>query len=118
MVKQMNPEVKGKWLSALRSGKYEQGRQRLNKFDREFCCLGVLCEVAVDEEIVTKSNSGGYGKDEMTFGLPVEVRKWSGVSLMGDLGPTEDFPTLRSLSGLNDHGLSFEDIADVIEREL
>lgn len=41
----MNPELKAKWVAALRSGKYEQGHEYLNK-DGKFCCLGVLCDVA------------------------------------------------------------------------
>jgi hypothetical protein len=38
--------LKDKWVAALRSGKYEQGRGALNH--NGFCCLGVLCEVAVE----------------------------------------------------------------------
>jgi hypothetical protein len=34
-----------KWLEALRSGKYKQGRGQLVLGDA-YCCLGVLCEVA------------------------------------------------------------------------
>lgn len=41
----MNPELKEKWLEALRSGKYEQGQGRL-ACEGHFCCLGVLVEVA------------------------------------------------------------------------
>jgi hypothetical protein len=41
----MTPELKAKWLAALRSGKYQQGEGALNK-DGKFCCLGVLCDVA------------------------------------------------------------------------
>jgi len=42
-MKKLNP-VAQKWVKALRSGKYKQGRNRLRKKDR-FCCLGVLCEL-------------------------------------------------------------------------
>jgi len=41
----MNQEVKAKWVEALRSGKYKQGRKTLKHAGR-YCCLGVLCEVA------------------------------------------------------------------------
>jgi hypothetical protein len=41
----MNKELKAKWIAALRSGKYKQGRSRLKHSGRH-CCLGVLCEVA------------------------------------------------------------------------
>lgn len=44
----MDKKTKAKWLKALRSGKYEQGRGRLQRVEdgsRQYCCLGVLCEV-------------------------------------------------------------------------
>lgn len=41
----MKPELKRKWVAALRSGKYKQGTGELFYRD-EYCCLGVLCEVA------------------------------------------------------------------------
>ncbi len=42
----MNPELKAKWLEALRSGKFTQGRTVLKDSFGHYCCLGVLCEVA------------------------------------------------------------------------
>lgn len=44
----MNPEIKTRWITALRSGKYKQGAGYLNENDC-FCCLGVLCDVVKDE---------------------------------------------------------------------
>ena len=42
----MNKELKEKWLTALRSGKYNQGRGRLYSIaDNSYCCLGVLCKI-------------------------------------------------------------------------
>lgn len=41
----MNAEIKGKWVEALRSGKYQQGQGKLCTRDCKYCCLGVLCEV-------------------------------------------------------------------------
>lgn len=40
----MTPELKAKWIAALRSGEYQQGREALCLKDT-FCCLGVLAEV-------------------------------------------------------------------------
>ena len=42
----MTPELKQKWLDALRNGKYKQGESYLRNRDNKYCCLGVLCEVA------------------------------------------------------------------------
>lgn len=45
----MRKDVMIKWVAALRSGKYIQGRKRLKQVSDtsviEHCCLGVLCEV-------------------------------------------------------------------------
>ena len=41
----MDKKLKAKWVKALRSGKYEQGRYML-RHNNEYCCLGVLCRVA------------------------------------------------------------------------
>lgn len=37
----MNKEIKIKWVTALRSGKYKQGKKALNINNNFFCCLGV-----------------------------------------------------------------------------
>ncbi len=45
----MKKELRDKWVAALRSGNYKQGRQKLHVRlgnDHEYCCLGVLCDVA------------------------------------------------------------------------
>lgn len=47
----MKPELKAKWLEALRSGGYRQGKGFLQQIDNTTgaytnCCLGVLCKVA------------------------------------------------------------------------
>ena len=39
--KLLDKKVKAKWLRALRSNKYEKGKQYLCR-DNKFCCLGVL----------------------------------------------------------------------------
>lgn len=41
----MKPALKEKWIKALRSGRYRQGKNTL-KEGRYYCCLGVLCTVA------------------------------------------------------------------------
>ncbi len=40
----INKEMIIKWIEALRSGKYKQGRDLLRK-DDEYCCLGVACDI-------------------------------------------------------------------------
>ena len=48
MENKLDPELKAKWLAALRSDEYKQGKYCLN-IEGEFCCLGVLCDIAKDE---------------------------------------------------------------------
>lgn len=41
----MDAELKERWVAALRSGKYPQGRDNLREPEGGFCCLGVLCDL-------------------------------------------------------------------------
>ena len=41
----MDPEFKERWIDALESGEYEQGKGKLCR-DGKFCCLGVAADVA------------------------------------------------------------------------
>lgn len=114
----MNSEVKAKWLEALRSGEYVQGTGLLRSQDDKFCCLGVLCDLAVKDEVIAepeRPTHGGYryGDDSRwDAGLPNEVRKWSGVADLMGLTPSG-----RELAHLNDTGSTFAQIADIIEEE-
>jgi hypothetical protein len=94
-----------KWLNALRSGKYKQGRARLKSAD-EFCCLGVACDI---------SGLGKWDKDKYlgkeAF-LPIQVMNWLGLSTMQGVYYDE-----LSLSQLNDIGHSFRFIANFIESD-
>lgn len=45
----LEPEFKAKWVAALRSGKYKQGRRELRSVDDEFCCLGVAIDITHPE---------------------------------------------------------------------
>jgi hypothetical protein len=46
----MDKKLRNKWIKALTSGEYKQGRSHLKVVDgkgnAKYCCLGVLCEVA------------------------------------------------------------------------
>lgn len=43
--KKMDKRLKTRWIKALLSGKYKQGRGALKTPKREYCCLGVLCDI-------------------------------------------------------------------------
>lgn len=130
----MNPEIKAQWLAALRSGEYKQGRHTLRVGTSEaqpdqYCCLGVLCDLAqrqgVIPEPVYRDGDWIYGThDEATWSvLPRSVSEWAGLHNatpdegIGDVwfGPKGH---QKSLSSENDRGLSFTDIAAIIEEHL
>ena len=108
----MNPEIKAKWLEALRSGKYEQGTSYLRDGE-SYCCLGVLCEISgLNDWVPTEALAFHYNASLTS--LPVNVMGWSGLKsgdpLISEIG--------RTLGALNDIGRSFEEIADYIEKYL
>lgn len=48
----MEPAIKAKWLTALRSGRFVKGIAALSVEPGRFCCLGVLCELAKEDGII------------------------------------------------------------------
>lgn len=126
MTQKMNPEWKTKWLEALRSGEYSQGTTRLRRSDDTYCCLGVLVDLCIREGAVDYGweetglgyfATGPHGQILATEGdtasLPAEVASLAEIHSMGKRGDGR-----AALYALNDsHGLSFEEIANVIEEE-
>lgn len=103
----LNP-VAQKWVEALRSGKYEQATKRLRQGNR-FCCLGVACDLYATEH--DKQWDRTYFDGEYAV-LPQSVQKWLGLKT--DIGGcTSEW---RCLSDENDHGATFDEIADLIEQ--
>lgn len=109
----MNPELKEKWVAALRSGIYEQGRGYLSR-ENKFCCLGVLCDVAGLEYTTSGDDIRAYesGGKLKARSLPLDFSKEQGfLTASGEL-PNNGV----NLSEMNDTGFTFREIADVIER--
>lgn len=116
----MDKQIKKEWLKALRSGDYQQGSDYLNVKNTTFCCLGVICELAFKQGIVRKEAAGDTIKyisvkdlnDGDQWVLPNAVVVWAGLK--------ESNPEINNenLAEFNDTGASFEEIADVIEKEL
>jgi len=113
----MNPQIKEKWVSALRSGDYKQTQRRLHD-ENGFCCLGVLCDLYgkknnVEWEPSTHYNNA-YMFQDMTTVLPLSVMEWAGVE---DYNPHVNGGPF-TLAELNDRGSTFNEIADLIEEHL
>ena len=121
------------WVEALRSGEYAQYLGYLHTNDG-FCCLGVACDISGlgewyklwDQSYIIRYK---ISPDNQSYTkLPIEVRNWLGLNsvdgifsfegLHADFKPWiqhihSDFPT--SLSSLNDRGVTFDQIATLIE---
>lgn len=119
----MNEEIKQQWLTALRSDEYPQTDGYLRD-EQGYCCLGVLCDLAVQAGVVECFKTADdpfyrYNADESV--LPKEVIKWAGLDHSDPYVTVEDgwdAEARSQLSELNDSGMSFADIADLIEKEL
>lgn len=111
-----NRELIQKWVTALRSGEYKQGRGHLRDGD-EYCCLGVLCDI---------SGAGKWRNDATVFVHfdgeeastmpPPSIRRLVGIGASWQVTTKEG--RREPLSYLNDDtGLSFGEIADLVEAE-
>jgi hypothetical protein len=111
----MKREIAHKWINALRSGKYKQGRNVLRNQNDEFCCLGVLCDISgIYEWKKPDSNIDGeeFYLYNLNYGdLPFKVIEWAGIRG----GPTAILPNFSLVSANDDKEWSFEAIACIIE---
>jgi hypothetical protein len=119
----MNPQVKEAWLVALRSGDFQQGKFQLQSPEHKFCCLGVLCELALAAGVVQRIQPADrafqYGNNDDVEGirqasvLPRSVVRWAGLQSQDPA--VGDYP----LSHHNDTlSKNFDEIADLIARHL
>lgn len=121
----MKPEIKQKWVEALRSGDYQQGTGQLRNLSHDYCCLGVLCDLHSKETGIpwspTLQRPGSDKSDILAFwnyagstvNLNDMVRNWAGI----DVSHVMVFKDgqIESLANLNDSGTKFAEIADLIE---
>jgi hypothetical protein len=126
----MNAEVKALWIRGLLSKEYEQGEGCLHSTHPPtpaFCCLGVLCDLAVKAGALPPPVLIGhrmqmvYGKGREAGNLPTEVMEWAGLNTNdGSYHPVHgeayDGVYTCSLASDNDNGFSFAEIARIIEK--
>ena len=123
----MNPEIKAKWLAALRSGEYQQGQNWLKNGKGGFCCLGVLCDLYRKEigkggwEIYYESRIFTLDDAKAPYYPPTRVIDWAGLGesweALNKIRITID-GTENSLAEHNDQGKTFSQIADAIEDQI
>lgn len=130
-----NTDVIQKWVTALESGEYKQVKGALQKEIDDngtvgYCCLGVLCDLAVkegiidppiDSEFVYEGSDGDIRHEGAV--LPRPVRQWAGIE-WSNPGFDVDFEDAygekignTSLADMNDqYDKDFTYIAQVIRQ--
>jgi hypothetical protein len=115
----MNKDLKEKWVAALRSGKYKQGKRNLRRGDY-YCCLGILCDIIDPTQwrLFDENTKYAYGNNHSTALLPTTTLIKTDIY---SINPTVHLPGESediTLAKLNDSGYTFEQIADLIEAQL
>jgi hypothetical protein len=119
----MRQDIADLWAEELRSGKYTQGTGFLctekENDTPKHCCLGVLCELAIKQGLPVAIQKDGEVLITVSFDgeaitLPDSVVDWAGLkSSGGKWDEARDF----SLWHANDSGTTFDEIAEIIEKE-
>lgn len=124
-----------KLVHALRTTKKQQGRSRLARYlnsrKREYCCLGIACEVAIKDGLKLKHNKetiafyGGKTETVTTYGddydssyslLPGNVVEYYGFNSSDPRLVTADGDASSATFLNDDLRYNFEKIADAFER--
>jgi hypothetical protein len=129
--KAQQAENRAKWVAALRSGQYQQGKEWLQN-DAGYCCLGVACDLAVVDGValrlrVAEGEWGFKGVNDPASSvaerlLPAAVEDWLGLydsfaTTRQDVRDNDDF-TYSALTEFNDNlEWDFDQIADLIEAD-
>lgn len=136
----MNPEIKQKWITALRSGDYKQGKYRLKQEangETCHCCLGVLAEMVRDDEGYGISNriilisqmpnrrmceAAGFEGDVVNFAVPLwlVLKHAPNGMVMNEIDQDKidiiDGLECVMISTLNDNlGFTFTEMANLLE---
>lgn len=101
--------LRARWVEALRSGRYRQGKQRLKLTDAggniSYCCLGVACDIVDPTKwaLTYGPRFWSYGAD--TIMLPDSIERLYGLTHKDQ----------QELMALNDSDKTFDTIAAYIE---
>lgn len=112
----MNKDIQEQWVTALLSGEFQQGQERLRTSETvtgvRHCCLGVLCELHARAGLGHWTGNtyvvNASGDTTISY-PPMAVVAWAGMS--GYNPAAED---CEPLAEMNDNGKTFEEIAQHI----
>ena len=115
----MNKEIAKKWCAALRSGEYRQGKHCLhNVVENSYCCLGVLCDLFIKnggQLRLGRTAEGSIQSYNGNPGLPPSsVVEWAGMTCSNGMYNSPN----DNLVSHNDDGMSFAEIANIIEAQV
>jgi hypothetical protein len=126
----LKPEIKARFLEALRSNKYPQGRGCLRDKD-SFCVLGVLSDLAVQDGVASWERDYLWRRDYLTVNgwrfsalFPEELLSWACEGSFPNLSGVTAFPLSNSeeagsLTYANDElEKTFPEIACLVEEYL
>ena len=111
----MKKDIKDLWVTTLRSGYFRQTSGRLMRNTDQFCVLGVLCNILFAEMNCVWEDTNYSARSFLgeTAVLPKEVMTFCDIKT-----PTCELEykgNKTSLTKLNDNGLMFSELADIIE---
>lgn len=124
----MKQDIKNRWLARLESGEIKQTKRFLGRSNGSRCCLGVLCDIAVEDGIISPptveedSTPTGRTYEYLNYAgssgeLPEEVVVWAGLNRANPEYNIRSGSVTTNLASLNDSSkYNFKKIADVIRK--
>lgn len=119
----MDPFIKEQWCAALESGTYTQGTGSLRHAEK-YCCLGVLCEILHIPHTINKSESVNFYDYDTTYAGEISTLPQIAIDLSGlsSSNPSISIESDRyfgnTLASLNDEGMPFNNLAQLIRAQL
>lgn len=105
-----------KLIEALESGKYEQCKNQL-RYENSYCCLGVACDLCGD--IWKLNDQGDWVYNDNFIYMSEDVVNYYGFKFNNGWFKEKCLQLESdSLTSLNDSGISFQEIAQVLREAL
>lgn len=121
--KQKKINLMKRWIAALRSREYKQGKGNLYR-NGEYCCLGVLCDISKQEFNLRKGEEGFFSGNNRHYVeyLPASISKYLHLD---SRSPSRGNKWQEVLVDMNDGGVfetspeySFKQIANFLEENI
>lgn len=132
----MKHEIRERWVEALRSGRYKKTSGALGRLDQDtgeekFCAYGVLCELAVMDGVVVRSDDDAFRMRQVRFYYrsprsgessltdpPKSVLDWAGIAATCSRVVDEDGNAYDVITLNDNYGKPFDEIAKLIDSDV